>query len=287
MDIVADSGSTKTEWGFIQEDGTYKVHRTAGINPVFQTAAEIRATVSSLVVPSPESIKAVYFYGAGCAFEEKKQLIKEAFYDCLGSVEVEVRSDLWGAARALCGSEPGIVCILGTGSNSCYYDGKNILENVPPLGYILGDEGSGAVLGRKLLAEALKGLLPEELKNAFKKAYPYSYPDWIARVYREAFPNRFLAGLSVFIYDHIEFPEMEKLVLDSFEEFVVRNVLQYRTALSYPVSFTGSVAYYFKEQMQKVLEKYGLVLGSCCKAPLEGLIHYHRGIASNTSLREG
>lgn len=287
MYIIADSGSTKTEWCLTGENGQYEIYRTSGINPVFHTRQDMVEVLQGELAIKPVQVDYIYFYGAGCAFEDRNKSVEAALTECFGKTRIEVKSDLWGAARALCGDRAGIVCILGTGSNSCYYDGIRIVENVPPLGYILGDECSGAVLGRKLLADVLKGILPEKIRKLFFAEYPFSYAEWIDRVYRRSFPNRFLAGLCEFLYRYREFPEIERIVRSSIEEFIVRNVLRYETAYSYPVHFTGSVAYYFREQVEEVLREYRLQPGEFIRKPLEGLIRYHRDRASNTVLREG
>lgn len=277
--VIADSGSTKTHWCVVENDGQRKMFRTGGINPVYLAEEEIGELLERELPERPRRTDRVWFYGAGCAFPEKNEYVCRALCRAFGATAAEVASDLLGAARALCGQRPGIVCILGTGSNSCYYDGEVVCSNVPPLGYILGDEGSGAVLGKKLLAGVLKGVLPAEIREMFFRENGLSYAELIACVYNRPWPNRFLAGLVPFIARHREEPALGTLVTESFGEFLRRNVLQYAEARSLPVSFTGSVAWHFKDFLLPLLQEYGLQAGVITQAPMEGLIQYHAAIA--------
>lgn len=273
--IIADSGSTKTAWSVVDGDRVTR-HLTPGINPVYLSESEIVELIEREFPNRPMEVKKVWFYGAGCAFPEKNEYVRRALCRCFGAEEAEVTTDLMAAARALCGERPGIVCILGTGSNSCYYDGVEIRENVPPLGYILGDEGSGAVLGKRLLADVLKGVAPEEVCRAFHDETGLAYLELMNRVYGRPLANRFLATFAKFLSAHIDNPFVEELVTHSFEAFVRRNVLRYGEACRLPVSFTGSVAVAFRPQVERVLQKYGLQSGVFMVAPMEGLIAYHR-----------
>jgi N-acetylglucosamine kinase-like BadF-type ATPase len=180
-----------------------------------------------------------------------------------------------GAARALCRDEEGIACILGTGSNSCYYNGENIAENISPLGFILGDEGSGAALGKKLLSDVLKKQLSRPLINDFYFNYGLSTAEILDKVYRQPFPNRFLAQFAPFISDYIHFGEIANLVESSFAEFITKNVLPYEKALQLPVHFAGSIAWHFRNNLTNVLHKYHVQAGTIVKEPLDGLVEYH------------
>jgi len=182
---------------------------------------------------------------------------------------------LLGAARSLCQHEAGIACILGTGSNSCFYDGSQIVNNISPLGFILGDEGSGAVMGKKLVADVLKKQLPEHIIHAFFETYSFTLAEIVHAVYRQAFPNRFLAQFTRFLAQHIQEPEIEHLVVHSFNEFISRNVLQYPEARQMPIYFTGSVAFHFSDQVKQSLANYGLSLAGIVKNPIEQLVAYH------------
>lgn len=275
--IIADSGSTKTEWCIVGEEGKCETLYTSGINPVLLSKEEITQLLKKEFTAHFEEVGKIFFYGAGCAFADKNQYVKEALAEFFQASEVEVASDMMAAARSLCQHTSGIACIIGTGSNSCFYDGNRIVKNVPPLGFILGDEGSGAVLGKKLLADLLKGVLSAEVSGLFFKEYPsYNYGELINRVYRQPWPNRFMASLTKFMSKYIHYPEIEKIVTDSFGQFIERNVLQYEHVNQYPICFTGSVAFYFKPQLVEQLHKYGLTAGPFSQAPMEGLRTFHR-----------
>jgi N-acetylglucosamine kinase-like BadF-type ATPase len=282
MILIADSGSTKTDWSLIGEDGESQMISTKGINPFYQTEDEIFTELSQTLVPEIDKvlhgtskiITDVYFYGAGCT-AEKSPTVQKAVTRALGAdVHVEVQSDMVGAARALCQHEAGIVCIMGTGSNSCYYDGNQITANVSPLGFILGDEGSGAVLGKLMVGDLLKNQMTPGLKEKFLKEYNLTPADIIDRVYRKPFPNRFLASLNKFLEDNLSDPTVHALVLNSFEAFIRRNVMQYEYQ-GIPVNFIGSIAYYYRNVLQEAANKTGIKLGLIMKAPMGGLIKYH------------
>jgi N-acetylglucosamine kinase-like BadF-type ATPase len=282
MILIADSGSTKTDWSLIGEVGESQMISTKGINPFYQTEDEIFTELSLTLVPEIDKvlhgtskiITDVYFYGAGCT-AEKSPTVQKAVARALGAdVHVEVQSDMAGAARALCQHEAGIVCIMGTGSNSCYYDGNQITANVSPLGFILGDEGSGAVLGKLMVGDLLKNQMTPGLKEKFLKEYNLTPADIIDRVYRKPFPNRFLASLNKFLEDNLSDPTVHALVLNSFEAFIRRNVMQYEYQ-GVPVNFIGSIAYYYRNVLQEAANKTGIKLGLIMKAPMGGLIKYH------------
>jgi N-acetylglucosamine kinase-like BadF-type ATPase len=226
-------------------------------------------------LPSTE-VDQLYFYGAGCAFPDKIAVVKEAigeFIQVMGAFEVS--SDMLAAARGLCGHKPGIACILGTGSNSCFYDGADIVENISPLGFILGDEGSGAVLGKVLIGDVLKNQLSAELQKDFFIKFPMTRSEIINRVYCKPFPNRFLASLSIFYEEHIEDPQIQSLLVSNFKSFLKRNVMEYEDYNKYPINFIGSIAYFFKAQLEVATKEMGLELGKVEKSPMEGLIKYH------------
>lgn len=277
MILLADSGSTKTDWCLTDGSETVLHVRTGGINPFYQTTDEIEHLLRTELQPSlggrvPE---AVYFYGAGCAFPEKNKCVAGAIMAVLATDQVEIGSDLLAAARALCGAEAGIACILGTGSNSCFYDGEKIQENVSPLGFILGDEGSGAVLGKQLVADCLKNQLPADLQQAFFDSYRLSRGDILDCIYKKPFPNRFLASFTPFLLQHIDCQEIALLVESGFRAFFCRNVKQY-DYLHYPVHFVGSIAHYFRPQLVKVAAEEGIRIGRFGQSPMEGLITFHR-----------
>ncbi len=273
--LIADSGSTKTDWCVVEQGHMVSCIRTAGINPFFQSEEEIAQEIRSKLLPSLNGvdIASVAFYGAGCAFPDKNEAVRAAIARYV-PVEVEVGSDLLGAARALCGKEAGIACILGTGSNSCQYDGTEIVHQISPLGFILGDEGSGAVLGKLLVGDLLKNQLPSHLKTDFISTYGLSPADVLDKVYRQPFPNRFLAGLSPFLYRHKQEPLIQQLIRDSFSSFFRRNVMQYAYR-DYPAHFVGSIAWYYRPLLEEAAHACGIRIGKIIQSPLEGLQAYH------------
>ena len=276
MILIADSGSTKTDWCVVLNGTLIKRIGTKGINPFFQSEEDIQRELTISLLPQlPEGkLNAVYFYGAGCT-AEKAPVLRRAIADSLPVIgNIKANSDMLGAARGLCGHEKGIVCILGTGSNSCFYDGEEIVSNVSPLGFILGDEGSWAVLGKLLVGDILKNQLPAQLKEEFLKQFDLTAPEIIDRVYRQPYPNRFLASLSPFLAQHLEEPGIRTIVLNSFIAFIRRNVMQYDYT-QYPVRFIGSVAYCYKEILQEAAKETGLGIGKILQSPMEGLIEYH------------
>lgn len=279
MILLADSGSTKTHWALMAANGQCSEMYTDGINPIFQSEDSIRQTLTDQLLPQmgqllwAGTITHVFFYGAGCT-PEKIAFLIAALQSVFRDARAEVYSDMVGAARGMLGHQRGVVCILGTGSNSCLWDGIKIEKNVPALGFILGDEGSGAALGKRLVADLLKNQLGDDLKHQFLTEYDLTQADIIEHVYRQAFPNRFLAGLSRFCANHLDDSRVAHLVHDHFEQFVVRILQQYPSEL--PVSFVGSVAYYYRSTLENVLQEHGISLGQIVIDPVEGLRRYHR-----------
>lgn len=277
MKLIADSGSTKTDWCLMDGSTIMKRIKTKGFNPFFETEKEIEYELSNALVPKiprGTKIEAIHFFGAGCTPEKAPIVARALMMQVSDEARVEVCSDMVGAARALCGNEPGIVCILGTGSNSCEYDGKKIVKNVSPLGFILGDEGSGAVLGKILVGDLLKNQLGEELKEKFLAQYHLTTAEIIDRVYRQPFPNRFLASLQPFMEDNLHNEAIFYLVMEAFSHFIARNVMQYDYQ-HLPVHFTGSVAYAYRKVLEKSAELTGIQLGIITNSPMEGLIKYY------------
>ena len=275
MILIADSGSTSTNWVLVEHGKSVQSLFTPGINPFYQTPEEIAGEIATLTLNvKPSSVKAIYFYGAGCV-ADKIEMVKHAIAQSFRQSQIYVESDLVAAARGLLQHKTGIACILGTGSNSCFYDGKDIVSNVSPLGFILGDEGSGAVLGKKFIADCLKNQLPEDLKNKFLTTFGLTANDIINHVYRKPFPNRYLAQFTPFLAENMAEPAIYNLIFDSFTDFFVRNVMQYPNFEEYPVSFVGSIAYYFKDILEVVAFELGITLGEIKQSPLEGLVAFH------------
>lgn len=278
MVIIADSGSTKTDWSICRGHEVVQAIQTQGINP-YHMSEEVIANVlnqefKQALHADLEPDAEVIFYGAGCANESACNRVKSVIEQVLGLTHIQVYTDLLGAARALCGRQEGIACVLGTGSNSCLYDGKRIINNVPSLGYILGDEGSSAALGRRLLSDCFKNQLPEEVRAEFLSRYSLTQEIVLERVYRQPLVNRFLAGLTPFLSDYREVPEVHKLLVESFTEFLVRNVKQYRRPWL-PIHCIGSIAIAFPTELKEAAEGLGMELGTILKSPMKGLIDYH------------
>ena len=276
MILIADSGSTKTDW-LVADDGQRVVQiATQGINPFHQDGDTIEAVINGELLPkmgdlSPDEI---YFYGSGCREDKVEMMcgiLGKAFPQ---SRKIEAHGDLLAAARAVCGNKEGIACIMGTGANSCLYDGQRVVENTPPLGYILGDEGSGAVLGKLFFNALFKGQLPEELRDEWERETGLTLNIIINKVYREPLANRFLASTSKFISQHLSYPELEEMVIENFREHFRRNVNRYNRK-DLEVGAIGSIAYYYRGQLEKAAASEGYRLGKVMRSPMDGLLKYH------------
>ena len=273
--LIADSGSTKTDWLVVRGDAVVRSMCTKGMNPYLQSYEEIQTEIETVLAPeiSDMSVDAVNFYGAGCVFD-KADVMRKAISSCIPSTEIHINSDLLAAAHSTCGHEAGIACIIGTGSNSCFYDGRKIVQNISPLGFILGDEGSGSMLGRMLVSDVLKGILSKSMREAFFECFRMTQADILDHVYKRPFPNRFLASLSPFLHDHLDEPEICMIVENSFKSFLTRNVIQYDYD-KYAANFVGSVAYYYQEILRKTAVMVGVRVGKIMKNPIGGLIDFY------------
>lgn len=283
--LIVDSGSTKTSWCFAflpntkSADGARTV-TTEGLNPAVMSAEEVEEKIAkalnhclqSLSI-SAADVENVFFYGAGC-IAGRAGVVSESISSILVDARIYVADDLLGAARALCGHKAGIACILGTGSNSCLYDGKNIVAHTPALGYVLGDEGSGAVLGRKFLNAVLKQTLPENIRKRFLQESGLDMAEVINRVYRSPAPNRFLASMSKYIHGYLDEKEVRDIVIGNFEDFIRNNILAYGDKFR-TINVVGSIAYHYKEQLTEAASRNGFQIGKIIKSPIEGLIEYH------------
>ena len=277
MILLADSGSTKTDWGLVENGKLVKRLRTSGMNPFQMSEEAITEEIKTHLVPElPGTVlDEVHFYGAGCT-KEKQPIVERALRANLTiNGECEVASDMLGAARGICGHKPGIACILGTGSNSCSYDGKNLVKNVSPLGFILGDEGSGAVLGKLLVGDVLKNQMPEAITKRFFEKYKLTSAEIIDRVYRQPKPNTFLASFVPFLEENLDEPKIYNLVKESFRSFLRRNVMQYDGWQTLPIGFNGSIAKIYKKPLLEALEEEGMHLGRIIQAPMEAMVEYH------------
>lgn len=275
MKLIAESGSTRTEWALVEDNHLVQRVFTEGLNPFFQNRREISRSVR-LGLPEAffkKKLEQVYYYGAGCTSYEKKNVLGASLVAQF-KTPIQVESDLLAAARGLFKCDPGIACILGTGSNSCFYDGKIIVKNVKAAGYILGDEGSGAVLGKIFLSDVLKGLAPKEITNDFYEKFRISANDVMESVYNRPFPNRFLATISYFLADHLDNDYISDLLTSNLRRFFIRNVCQYDYK-NYPIRFVGSVAYSYAEILRDVAHEFGVILDIIEETPMTGLIEFH------------
>ena len=275
MKLIAESGSTRTEWALVEDNRLVQRVFTEGLNPFFQTRREISRSVR---LGLPESffrrkLEQVYFYGAGCSSFEKKNILGASLVAQF-KTPIQVESDLLAAARGLFQCEAGIACILGTGSNSCFYDGKIISKNVRPGGYILGDEGGGAALGKLFLSDVLKNLAPKELINAYYEKFRITHNEVMDSVYNHPFPNRFLGTTAYFLADYLDVDYVNDLLMNNLRAFFTRNISQYDYQ-NYPIRFVGSMAYNFSELLCEVAAEFGIELDVIEETPMSGLIEFH------------
>jgi glucosamine kinase len=282
MILIADSGSTKTDWALLGAETI--LFQSSGLNPFYQSSEAIGEVLSTQVAPfvPAAAIQKIYFYGAGCADEATGRPVNEALRAVFpGAEHVDINSDLLAAARSLCGNQAGIACILGTGSNNCLYDGQQIVHNIGSLGFWLGDEGSGGYLGKQLVIKYLHNDLPDDLQATFSRAYPeVSRLMVLDHAYKQPFPNRFFAGFTPFLSQHLHHPAIQQLVTSSFDHFLDTYVIKHQNAYTVPVHFTGSVAHYFDSLLRKALVTKGLRPGKIERSPMPGLLLYHQPTTS-------
>jgi N-acetylglucosamine kinase-like BadF-type ATPase len=277
MKLIADSGSTKTSWKLISPSGKSKDIKTQGINPFFRTEDDIYQELEKYLLPETGTdIPQIFFYGAGIVNAEKGDIIRRALKRIYPQATIETHSDVLGAARALFGHQQGIACILGTGSNACLFNGETITQGISPLGFILGDEGSGAVMGRKLLGDYFKEVMPAPLRDEFTKQYHLTREEALNRVYRSEKPNQFLAQFVPFLSEHKNSPYCQGLVQQSFMEFFERNVSKLPHYSSYPIGFIGSVAWHFSPILNNTASYFGFKQTTIIKDPIDGLEKYYR-----------
>lgn len=274
--LIADSGSTKTDW-VLCNNGNVTAHvKTQGLNPTIQSTEEILSVLEAELAGeiAPDAPEKIYFYGAGCAYDLANSRMKLAITSIFTTKDIYINSDLLGAARALCGHEEGIACILGTGSNSCLYNGKDIVENTPSLGYILGDEGSGAHLGRQLVSDCIKKQLPKDIREKFMQQYNLDVASILEKVYHSPLPNRWLGSLTPFIIEHRKNADIRAMVTNCFTQFFKRNVMVYRHSWL-PIHIIGGIGISFSEEIKEAAESLGLSIGNIFESPIKGLINYH------------
>ncbi|MFK8009825.1 MAG: hypothetical protein AB8H03_25955 [Saprospiraceae bacterium] len=282
MILIADSGSTKADWKTIHASGEVTDQSTRGFNPFIQNTEAIEAGLMEDFDKSLEKskAKAVYYYGAGCSDDYRNSIVENALQKIFPNAKITVNHDLLASARALCGTEPGVACILGTGSNSCLYNGIEITDNVKNIGFLVGDEGSGSHIGKELLRGYFYREMPKDILTDFEKSFPEGQRGILDRIYDNPKPNVYLASFSKFLSSHQGHPYIQHLVFKSFDEFVRRHVLKYDGCQNLKINFVGSVAYYFKDILEIVLASYDLELGNIIKKPIDRLVEFHQKIAS-------
>ncbi len=282
MILIADSGSTKTDWCVCNGTDKLCIVNTQGINPYHQSIDDIKTIICTEFIPqianiSKESITEIYYYGAGCATEIKCNIIKDILAEHFTNARINVASDLLGAARALCKNSEGIACVIGTGSNSCLYDGKNIADNIPSLGYILGDEGSSVALGRRLLSDCFKRQLPPAVCDEFMSEYDLTMESVLENIYKKPLANRYMAQFTPFIAKHREITQVHNILISCFTDFFKRNVIAYHKPWL-PVHFVGSVATVFSEELIETANSLGMKTGQFIQNPIDGIVSYHTSI---------
>ncbi|MCD4695576.1 MAG: ATPase [Bacteroidales bacterium] len=278
MILVADSGASKSDWILIDGSNDFLSFQLVGLNPYYLSTKETEDILSKELIPFIEGkrIEKLFFYGAGCSSVYKCMLLEDAFQKLFTNAEIQIESDLLGSARALFGEQEGIACILGTGSNSCYFDGNKIAENIISLGYFFGDEGSGAHMGRIFIKDFLLQNLPEALSNSFKSQHNYTRDNILDAVYNLPFPNRFLASFCEFYADNLSDKYIFELITNSFREFFINQVEKYKKFQKVPLSFTGSVAFHFEPILRQVANEFDLKIEQILKTPINALAEYHK-----------
>lgn len=275
MIVIADSGSTKADWKLVDTNIANSI-TTMGFNPVFHTTELISGELTKAFHElNKEAATNVYYYGSGCWDQRRKQVIRDALKQVFGKADILVEHDLLGAARATCGTEPGISCILGTGSNTCLYDGNDVIDNVTNLGYLMGDEGSGTHLGKKLIRAYFYRELPPEIKAAFEEWVPGGQSEILDQVYGKETPNVYLASFTKFLSEQKDHFYIQRLIYKSFTEFIDRHVRKYEGHLSLPIHFIGSIAYTFQDLLRIILQERHMTPGVFIKKPIDELVKFH------------
>jgi N-acetylglucosamine kinase-like BadF-type ATPase len=274
--LIADIGATKGEWSLVGK-GKIKTVFTQGISPYFLNTKEIAELLNKELKPALKKADPaeIYYYGTGCANPRNVKSVRNALLQVFPGAKTEVTHDLMAAARAVCGKKKGIACILGTGSNSCYYNGKRIVKNSPGLGYVLGDEGSGAYLGKKVIQYYLYGTFDEELRGRFDLTYTTTGPEILENVYKKPLPNRYLASFAKFLAENRGHYMIENIIEDGLNDFFFNHLVKYREVWKLPVNFVGGIAFGFKDVLKQLCDSYEFELGKVLKNPMEGLIAYH------------
>ena len=288
MRLIIDAGSTKTEWILMEGNAVIRRFQTEGFNPNYNNIQTLKTLVETRFIASPDneipfsrrdksvSLRVVYYYGTGCGSEKNCQAIQEVFHNRFPEAEIHVTHDLMAACHAVLGHDRGIACILGTGSNACVYDGKDIVERAVSLGYLVGDEGSGSHIGSAVVRAYFYGFMPEDLRQSFDATVHLELKDFIQQLYHNEQPSRYLASFAKFACEHQNHPYVHALVKDCFKAFVEAFICRFTDYRTMKVSFVGSVAYYFRDLLRESLDDFGLSMGEVMQAPAEGLIRYYQ-----------
>ncbi|HLO90873.1 MAG TPA: hypothetical protein VK172_06870 [Lentimicrobium sp.] len=276
MILIADSGTTKTDWLLVNNNQNTFI-TTGGINAYYMSSEMIANMLSKELIPliQAEKVLSIYFYGSGCSTESKCNKIRDIFSTLFKNSTIEVNHDMLAAARALCVSKPGIACILGTGSNSCVYDGKVITRQMVSLGYFFGDEGSGTHLGKLLITDYLRGEMPKNISELLNEEFNLSLEYILDNIYNKSTPSRFLSSFAPFIQNNSQDPYIRKLIAYSFSEFLKVGVMKFTGYEKMEVSFVGSVAFHFQDILLEVMSSKGIKIGTIRKSVIEGLKDFH------------
>ena len=274
MIVIADSGSTKTAWRLVR-DGKVEQQSTGGLNPYFLGETEMEAELKKSFLSDLPSLEGIYFYGSGCHSSQMKDRMTRHFQAVVNAKHIEIHDDLLGAARASCGQEKGIVGILGTGSNSCLYNGEWIETQVDSLGFILGDEGSGSYMGKRLMADYLRNSLPEEIREKLWKRYSFDRDMILQKVYKEEQPNRFLAQFGTFLLQNRKDPYIAKLISSSLDDYFEAHITRYDGFEDMDCHLVGSIAFYFNDHIRRSATRYGVRVKNILENPIAGLTLYH------------
>ena len=275
MILVADSGSSKTDW-MAYRDGETLTFNTQGINPYFTNANDVSRIISKNkeLAAYANEVTEIYFFGAGCSSPDKHEIISNGLSAFFTKAYISIDHDLIGSAYATCGNKKGLSCILGTGSNICFYDGENVHDGKHGLGYVLGDEGSGTYFGKKVLVSYLYGTMPADLRELFAKQFQIDKETVIINVYQKPFPNSYLAGFSRFLYGNKTHPFVQQMLKEGFQEFIDTNVKDYKAYKTLDCNFVGSIAFFYQDELREVFADNGIKVGKILQKPVTGIFDY-------------
>jgi N-acetylglucosamine kinase-like BadF-type ATPase len=277
MILIADSGSSKTDWRLIDALGQITQFKGIGFNPNYQSLEDMSQKLQvDFLLKIKNEVQSIFYYGAGCASDQNKNQVRSALSTVFEHADIQVNHDLMAAAKATCGNQPGIACILGTGSNSCDYDGENIIDKRPAPGYILGDEGGGAYIGKKFLQDFIHEDMPEYLRKSAAETLNLNITDIIDNVYKKPFPGRYMASFCPYISENCREPYYYGIIYDSFQDFFKKHVIKFKDYQNKPVSFVGSVAYHNSNILRKAASDIGIHVHLILEGPISGLTLYHK-----------